>query len=88
MTIRTPDWIDRRVQELMLDGTATVELLEAVQEHGGLAHKSLCAGLRRHMAAQTKAAADKALDEVANVLQAFAYQRAWREFNHHEPEAA
>jgi hypothetical protein len=79
--ITRADWIERRVDELMLDNISTVELLEVVQEHGGLAHKALCAGLRRHLSAVTQAAADRALDDVCEVLHAFAYQRASREYD-------
>lgn len=81
MVIATPDWIERRVQELMLDNCATVELLEAVQHHGGMAHRALCAALRRLLEAHTVAAEVEATDAAIAELIPFAYQRAWREFN-------
>lgn len=75
------DWIERRVQELMLDNSATVELLEAVQAQGGMAHRALCAALRCLLDAPTVAAEAEATDAAIAELIPFAYQRAWREFN-------
>jgi len=79
--VTAPDWIERRVQELMLDNCATVELLEAVQEQGGIAHRALCAALRRLLEATTIAAEIEATEAAIAELIPFAYQRAWREFN-------
>lgn len=81
MITTTNDWIERRVQELMLDNSATVELLEAIQEHGGMAHRALCAALRRILSAPTASAEAEATDDAIAELIPFAYQRAWREFN-------
>lgn len=75
------DWIELRVQELMLDGHATVEMIETIQQQGGMAHRALCAALRRLLDADTPIAMADAIDAAIAELIPFAYQRAWREFN-------
>ena len=65
----------------MLDNCAIVDLLEAIQAHGGMAHRALCAALLRLVSATTVAAEAEATDDAIAELIPFAYQRAWREFS-------
>ncbi len=81
MTTTRTQWIDQRVSELLLDDGAVVELIEDIQAHGGLAHKGLCAHLLAVTAAQSQRVADRALDQAAQILRAFAFLRAQREYD-------
>lgn len=74
-------WIDQRVTDLMLDSDATADLVEDIHNHGGLAHQGFCGALRRMMASETHLAAQRALDDAAQILQAFAFLRAQREYD-------
>lgn len=74
-------WIDQRATKLMLDSDATAELVENIQEHGGLAHHGFCAALRRMLTSETHRGAERALDDATQILGAFAFQRAQREYD-------
>lgn len=79
-TART-DWINHRVEAMMLDGDTVVELFEAVQESGGLPHQAVCKALSNAMTASTRAESDQCMDSVRQVLQAFAFSRACNEYD-------
>ena len=75
------EWIAARVETLMAETTTTVELVEDIQLHGGVAHRGFCAALLRFLAAETQAAAERATDDACAILHAFAYERARREYD-------
>jgi len=79
-TART-DWINRRVEQMMLDDTSTVEIVEDIQAHGGVAHIGLCAALRRVIIAESRVAEIQALDDARDIVQAFAFLRASNEYD-------
>jgi len=76
------DFIERRVETLMLDPLANVELLEDIQAEGGAAHDSMTSALRLIAFRPAGSASYEAgMSAALALLHHAARRRAWREFN-------
>lgn len=74
-------WINLRTAELMNDETAVPDLIDAIQQHGGLAKRALRAHLIGWFCGQTVFAREQAADQATNIVGAFAFMRAAREYD-------
>jgi predicted hydrolase (HD superfamily) len=74
-------WINLRTQELLLDDEAVPDLIDQIMRHGGLASRALMAHLRGWFYGETVFIREQAADQATNIVGAFAFMRAQREYD-------
>lgn len=74
-------WINLRTHELLQDDEAVPDLIDQIMKHGGLASRALIAHLRGWYYGETVFIREQAAGQATNLVGAFAFMRAQREYD-------
>lgn len=74
-------WINQRVQDLLLDDEAVPDLISEIMAHDGMASHGLRAHLRGWLFGETVATREQSAKLATNIVGAFAFMRAQHEYD-------
>jgi hypothetical protein len=74
-------WINQRVYDLLIDDDSVPDIIDEIMVHDGLASHGLRAHLKGWLFGDTVAIREQSANQATNIVGAFAFLRAEREYD-------